>query len=477
MYPDTQLLIDGRWADAADARHLDVRNPATGQVIGKVAHAGIADLDRALAAAERGFAEWSARSAFDRAAILRQAAALLRERSGDVARLMTLEQGKPLAEARMEIGRGAEVIDWLAGEAQRVYDRVIPARAPNVTQTAVKQPVGPVAGFAPWNFPVNQIVRKMAGALAAGCSIIVKGAEETPASGAALVACFVDAGVPAGAIALVFGTPAEISEHLIASPVIRKVSFTGSTVVGREIAALAARQLKIVTLELGGHAPVLVFADCDVAKAAREIALIKYRNAGQTCLSPTRILVERSAYPAFVEAFVAAARPIRLGDGLDPDTQMGPMANPRRVAAMQRLVDDARARGATVALGGDAPDRPGYFYNPTVLTDVPGDALAMNEEPFGPLALIHPFDGLEDAIAEANRLPYGLSTYVFTGSSLTARACSRRIESGMVAVNGFGLGHPETPFGGMKDSGQGQEGGSEAIEAFLLTRFVTVTDL
>lgn len=477
MYPNVLLHIDGRWTDAAGGETLPVRNPATEDLIGSVAHARRADLDRALAAAERGFEEWKRAPAFERAKVLRKAATLLRERSEEIARLMTLEQGKVLVEARQEIERAAETSEWMAGETQRIYGRIIPARAANITQWVVKDPVGLVAAFTPWNFPVNQIVRKVVGALAAGCSIIVKGPEETPASCAELVRAYVDAGIPAGAVNLVFGTPAEVSEYLIPHPSVRKVSFTGSTAVGKQLAALAGRHMKLSTMELGGHAPVLVFADSQVETAARALCSNKFRNAGQSCINPTRFLIERRVYGRFIDAFVAAAKAIKVGSGLDPATNMGPLANPRRITAMEAMVADALEKGAVLKLGGKRVATRGYFFEPTVLIDVPLGAQAMNEEPFGPLALLRPFDDIEEAIKESNRLPYGLSAYAFTGSHAIATQVAARLQSGMVSVNHFGLGLPETPFGGVRDSGHGFEGGSEAIEAYLQTRFVTVADL
>jgi succinate-semialdehyde dehydrogenase / glutarate-semialdehyde dehydrogenase len=477
MYPRVLLLIDGRWTEAEAGETLPVHNPATEEVIGSVAHARRADLDRALAAAERGFEEWRRVPALERARILHGTARELRERAEHIAHLLTLEQGKRLAEARYEVERAAESSEWMAGEAQRIYGRIIPARAANITQWVVRDPVGLVAAFTPWNVPVNQIVRKVLGALAAGCSIIVKGPEETPASCAEVVRAFVDAGVPPGVVNLVFGTPAEISAYLVPHPGVRKISFTGSTAVGKQLAALAGRHMKRTTMELGGHAPVLVFEDCQVEAAARASCGNKFRNAGQSCINPTRFLIERSVYERFIDAFVAAAEAIVVGPGLDPTTNMGPLANARRIAAMQALVADALEKGAVLKLGGQRIATRGYFFEPTVLVDVPLEARVMNEEPFGPLALLRPFDDLEEAIQESNRLPYGLAAYAFTGSHAIASQVAARVHSGMVSINHFGLGVPETPFGGVRDSGHGSEGGAEAIEAYLQTRFVTMADL
>ena len=472
-YSDVKLYIDGEWREGQDGRQIDVVNPATGEVIGRVAHAATSDLDAALAAAERGFQTWRATSAFERYKIMRKAAELLRERADGIARLMTQEQGKPLAEARGETLAAADTIDWLAEEGRRTYGRVVPARAAGVEQRVVRQPVGPVAAFTPWNFPINQVVRKLSSALATGCSIIVKAPEETPASPAELIRAFADAGVPAGVIGLVYGVPAEISSYLIPHPTIRKVTFTGSTPVGKQLAAMAGEHMKLATMELGGHAPALVFDDADVEQAARLLVGSKFRNAGQVCVSPTRFLIQRGVFETFLERFVALAREIKVGNGLDPDVTMGPLANERRRPALEALIDDARSQGAIVQLGGKGSDGPGYFFEPTVLTGLTPQMRAMNEEPFGPLALLVPFDDLEEALAEANRLPFGLAAYAFTASSKTAQALSDRLEAGMLTINHLGIALPELPFGGVKDSGYGSEGGSEALEAYLTTKLVT----
>jgi succinate-semialdehyde dehydrogenase/glutarate-semialdehyde dehydrogenase len=472
-YPNTQLYIDGTWRAARGGRCLPVHNPATGAVIGQVAYAEREDLDDALAAAERGFAAWRRVSAFERYKIMRRAAQLLRERVDHVAACMTMEQGKPLAEARLEILNGADTIDWFAEEGRRAYGRVIPARAEGVYQLVVKEPVGPVAAFTPWNFPVNQIVRKLSAALAAGCSIIVKAPEETPASPAELIRAFADAGVLPGSVNLVYGDPAAISSYLIPHPVIRKISFTGSTVVGKQLAALAGQHMKRMTMELGGHAPVIIFDDADAAAAAKAMAASKFRNAGQVCISPTRFLVQEGIYESFVEQFVAQAKALKVGNGLETGTTMGSLANPRRTTAMQANLDDARKHHATVRTGGHTMGGEGNFFEPTVVTELPTDARAMNEEPFGPLAVINPFKTFDDAVKEANRLPFGLAAYAWTKSARTAQAIGAAVETGMISINHVGLGMPETPFGGVKDSGYGSEGGSEAIESYLNPKFVT----
>jgi succinate-semialdehyde dehydrogenase / glutarate-semialdehyde dehydrogenase len=476
-YPDVLLLIDGVWTPAAGKRTLQVLNPATGEPVGTVAHADTSDLDRALEAAEKGFHTWRKISAFDRSKVMRKAADLLRQRVDAIARLMTQEQGKPLVEAKGETLAGADVIDWFAEEARRTYGRVVPARAEGIYQLVIKEPVGPVAAFTPWNFPINQVVRKLSAALAAGCSIIVKAPEETPASPAELIRCFVDAGVPAGVINLVYGVPSEISEYLIPHPVIRKISFTGSTAVGKHLAALAGTHMKRVTMELGGHAPAIVFDDADIATASKLLAANKFRNAGQVCISPTRFLVQERVYDEFVERFVDHAKQVKVGDGLEAGTTMGPLANARRITAMEGFIGDAVRHGGKIHTGGNRIGNKGNFFEPTVMTDVPQTARVMNEEPFGPLAVIAPFGGFDEVVAEANRLPFGLASYAYTRSAKTANAIAAAVESGMISINHHGLALPEVPFGGVKDSGYGSEGGLEAIESYLNTKFVSQAGL
>ncbi|SIR24373.1 MULTISPECIES: NAD-dependent succinate-semialdehyde dehydrogenase [Acidiphilium] len=473
MYQDVLLHIGGAWTGAASGKTLDVINPATEEVIGTLAHAGIADLDAAIAAAETGFATWRATPAHARAALMRKAAGLIRDRAAAIAPIMTMEQGKPLAEAKGETMLAADVIDWFAAEAVRTYGRVIPARADGIYQLVVKEPVGIAACFTPWNFPINQAVRKVSAALAAGCAVILKGPEETPGSCAELVRAFADAGLPAGVLNLVYGIPAEISEYLIPHRAIRKISFTGSTAIGKHLAALAGTHMKRATMELGGHAPAIVFEDADLDAAAKILAANKFRNAGQVCVAPTRFLVQDSVYEGFMERFLGAIAKIKVGDGLAPDTTMGPVANERRIPALEAFIADARNHGAKLATGGERIGNKGYFFQPTVLTDIPTTARVMNEEPFGPLALVNRFATFDDAITEANRLDYGLAAYAYSRSTRTVTALGHRIESGMISINHHGLALPETPFGGMKDSGYGWEGGAEAIDAYLATKFVT----
>jgi succinate-semialdehyde dehydrogenase/glutarate-semialdehyde dehydrogenase len=474
-YPNTQLFIDGAWCAAASGRTLPVMNPATGKQIGTLAHAEKADLDRALEAASKGFAAWRKISAFERYKIMRKAANLMRERLDLVATLMTMEQGKTVAEAKAEILNGCDTIDWFAEEARRAYGRVIPARAEGVYQLVIKEPVGPVAAFTPWNFPINQIVRKLSAALAAGCSIIIKAPEETPASPAELIRAFADAGVPAGVVNLVYGVPAEISSYLIPHPVIRKISFTGSTVVGKQLAAMAGAHMKRMTMELGGHAPVIVFDDADVDVAAKTMVGSKFRNAGQVCVSPTRFLVQEGVYNKFVDKFVEATKALKVGNGLDASSQMGSLANPRRSSAMEMNVEDAAKHGGKIRTGGHRIGKEGNFFEPTVITEVPNDAHAMNNEPFGPMAMINPFKTFDDAVTEANRLPFGLAAYAWTKSAKTANAIASQVETGMITINHLGLAIPEVPFGGVKDSGYGSEGGTEAMEGYFNTKFISQT--
>ncbi len=470
-YPDVSLFIDGTWR--AGARSEPVLNPATGETIGTVAHAGTADLDEALDAAERAFRSWSRVSPHERYKLMRKAAELLRARHEEISRIMTLEQGKPVGEARIETLAAADIIDWMAEEGRRQYGRLIPARAEGVQQIVHREPVGPVAAFTPWNFPINQAVRKVSAAIAAGCSVILKGPEETPASCAALIKCYEDAGLPAGVVNLVFGVPAEISSYLIPHPVIRKVTFTGSTPVGKQLAALAGAHMKRVTMELGGHAPAVVFEDADLDHAIKLLSSAKFRNAGQVCVSPTRFLVHENVYERFVDGFTEAVKKVKVGNGLDESVRMGPLANARRVDAMEALTADAVQQGATLLTGGNRIGNNGYFFEPTVLTGVPLSARIMNEEPFGPVVPIAPFSSSEALFAEANRLPWGLAAYAYTRSGTTADEFSRRVESGMISINHHGLALPEVPFGGVKDSGYGSEGGTEAMDAYVNTKFVT----
>jgi succinate-semialdehyde dehydrogenase/glutarate-semialdehyde dehydrogenase len=471
-YRPLQLFIDGEWISAGNRASGAVLNPATGQEIGRVPFAAPPDVDRALDAAARAFGTWRKTSAFARGAILRAAATCLRERAESIAPMVTLEQGKPLAEALWEVMATADVFDWAAAEGQRAYGRIIPPRSDNLRQQVIREPVGPAAGFSPWNAPALLFGRKVAEALAAGCTCIMKPAEETPASSLEIVRALVDAGLPAGVLNIVFGVPAEISTRLIASPIIRKVSFTGSVEVGRTLARQAGEHLKRITLELGGHAPVLIFADANIERVAELAVAAKFRNAGQVCTSPTRFLVHEAVHDSFVRQFSERAGAIRLGNGLDPETQMGPLNNVRRLSAMERIVADARAKGANVETGGRRVGHAGFLFEPTVLSRVSEHCEIMNREPFGPVIAVTSFARVEEAIHEANRLPYGLAAYAFTGSSAVAGPLAEAFQSGLVGLNTFGVNFPETPFGGVKDSGYGSEGGVEGVSAYLVSKYI-----
>jgi len=472
-YTDTQLFIRGQWRDATDGKSGEVVNPATGDVIGRFAAADASDLNDALAAAVDGFAVWRATPAAKRGEVITAAAELLAERTDAIARVITLEQGKPLSESRLELARAVDTIKWYGAQAEALGARDYPERPGRIQQHSAPEPVGVVAAFTAWNFPAILPARKLGPALAAGCAVVLKAAEETPATAAAMAQAFADAGLPDGVLNLVTGQPAMISEFLLARPEVRKLSFTGSIPVGKLLARQAAANLTRCTLELGGHAPVIVFADADIEAAARDTAAFKFRNAGQVCVAPSRFYIERPAYNDFVDAFVNIARELKVGDGLDESTQMGPMANARRIEAMQALQDDADACGAEVLHGGSRLGERGYFWRPTVLANVPDDARVMTDEPFGPVAPMGAFDDVDDAIARANGLPYGLASYLFTGSEATAQRVVDGLESGTVGVNTLLPAQPDTPLGGVKHSGYGYEGGREGLDAFLHLKLVT----
>jgi succinate-semialdehyde dehydrogenase/glutarate-semialdehyde dehydrogenase len=472
-YSEILLLIDGEWISAKDRTSSEVINPATGEVIGQVPHASRADLERAIESTQKGFHVWRNTPAYERAKVLRKAAAILRERTEKIAHTLTLEQGKPLFEARYELGSSADYFEWFAEEGRRVYGRIIPSRNLAVQQLVKKEPIGPVAAFAPWNFPAITPSRKIGAALAAGCSIIIKPGEECPATAVEIARAIQDAGLPAGVLNVLFGDPSEISEFLIKSPVIRKVSFTGSVPVGRHLSAMAGEALKPITLELGGHAPVIVCADADLEKTAQILAAGKFRGTGQICLSPTRILVQRSVYEPFLEKFVQATQALKVGDGIDPQTQVGPLSNERRIKAIEEMVADAKLRGARIMAGGERMSRPGLFWEPTILADVEPQSQVMHEEPFGPIAVVLPFDSIDEAIAEANRLPYGLAAYAFTESARIAVRLGNELEAGMIGINHTQMIVCELPFGGIKESGQGSEGGAEGIQSYLTTKFIS----
>jgi succinate-semialdehyde dehydrogenase/glutarate-semialdehyde dehydrogenase len=470
-YPSLKLYVDGEWLEAGSRRTHRVLNPATGQALGELPLVDAADLDRALAAAEKGFRVWRQSQPDQRAAVLSGAARLLRERVDIIARNATLEEGKTLGEARQEAHAAAGLLDFYAGEAVRIYGRVL-MRPPGMRTLVVKEPIGPVAAFSPWNFPIHNPVRKLGAPIATGCSVILKPAEEAPASAIAVMQALLDAGLPAGVAQVVFGVPDEVSRHLLASPIIRKLSFTGSTTVGRQLARLAADTVKKTTLELGGHAPVLVFDDCDLDRTVETLAASKFRNAGQVCVSPTRFYVQQGVYDRFVEALAARTSRIRVGDGLDADAEMGPLANPRRPTSIEAMIGEAVADGARVLTGGERIDSSGFFFRPTVLADVPIETRAMNEEPFGPLIMAARFDGIDEAIEQANRLPFGLAAFAFTENGRQANRVADAIESGMVGINTARVAAADAPFQGVKQSGHGSEDGIEGLEACLVTKTI-----
>jgi len=473
MYTDLQLYIDGVWHKDGGREAEDVLNPATGKALASLPHASSSDLDAALVAAQKGLGVWRNTSAYDRAKVMRNAADLMRERYDAISKILVLEQGKVYPEARAEVLTSADIIEWYAEEGRRAYGRIVPGRQKGVRQLVVQEPVGVVAAFTPWNFPALTPARKIGGALAAGCSLILKASEETPGTCVEMARCFADAGLPAGVLNLVFGVPANVSEHLMASDIVKKISFTGSIPVGKHLAGLAAKGMKRTTMELGGHSPVVVFADADPEKAADTIAAFKYRNAGQVCISPTRFFVQEPSYKKFLARFTEYANSIKLGDGLEKGNTMGPLANPRRLDAMEALVNDSKSRGATIVTGGKRHGNQGYFFEPTVVTEIAEDSKLMTEEPFGPIAPIVSFKDFDEVVERANALPFGLAAYAFTGSSATANAIGDALQSGMVGVNSIAISTPETPFGGVKESGYGHEGGIEGLHAYLTTKFIS----
>lgn len=476
MYEDLSLYIDGEFIQGGGRVEQPVLDPATGDAIGQLPHATRADLDRALAAAARSFATWRHVSPTERGAILRKVGELSRARAKEIGRNITLDQGKPLAEAVGEVLRCADHCDWHAEECRRIYGRVIPPRTPNVRQFVLREPIGVCAAFTPWNFPYNQAIRKIAAAIGAGCTIIIKGPEDSPSAVVAIARLFHEAGLPPGVLNVVWGVPHEVSEYLIASPIVRKVSFTGSVPVGKQLAALASSHMKRITMELGGHSPVIVCEDAEVERAATMLAAFKFANAGQVCVSPTRFYIQEPVWDRFMSRFTEVIRGIKVGPGLEADTKMGPLAHARRVSAMEEFVEDAKARGGRIEAGGERLGGVGNYFAPTVIAAAPDNARIMQAEPFGPIAACVPFKDLDEALGRANSLPYGLSSYAFTTNTRNALRIQNVLEAGMVNINHFGQALPETPFGGVKDSGMGSEGGTETFDGYLVTKFVTQMD-
>jgi len=472
-YETLELLIDGKWTTGTSDKSQDVINPATEEVLGTLPHASSTDLDAALAAADKGFQTWRATSPLARQVIMDKAADLMEERKAEISLNMSRDNGKPVLQASLEMDFVIGCLRWDAEQGKRAYGRVIPARIPGQRQMMVREPVGPVAGFVAWNFPASNVMRKIGNALGAGCSIIMKADEETPSSAIAIARCLQDAGLPGGVLNLVFGVPAEISSYLLDSPIIKKLSFTGSTPVGMLLQAQAAKRMIRCTMELGGHAPVMVFDDADIPAAAKLCAATKFRNAGQVCISPTRFYVQSGVYDEFAERFAKHANDLVIGDGTDPATEMGPLIGERRIDVMQDMVDDALSHGAELLAGGERLGNKGYFYKPTVLKGVPEEAKIMNEEPFGPVAPVSSFTDFDDVIARANKLEFGLASYAFTTNGDVANRLGDQINAGMFGVNHFGIATPETPFGGVNHSGYGSEGGEEGIAAYQRVKFIS----
>jgi succinate-semialdehyde dehydrogenase / glutarate-semialdehyde dehydrogenase len=472
-YEDLSLYINGQFLKGGGRKEQDVVNPATDEVIAKLPHATKEDLDLALQSAQTAFLTWRKSSPVERSRILRKVAELSRARAQEIGRNITLDMGKPLAEAAGEVIVCSEHADWAAEECRRIYGRVIPPRVEGVRQFVLKEPIGVVAAFSPWNFPFNQAIRKIVSALGAGCTIIIKGPEDAPSAVVAIARMFHEAGLPAGCLNVVWGVPSEVSTYLINSPIVRKISFTGSVPVGKQLAAMAGSLMKPCTMELGGHSPVIVCDDADVEAAADIMAGSKFRNAGQVCVSPTRFYVQEKAYDKFVSRFLDKIKGVKVGPGLEPDTKMGPLAHKRRVPALASFVDDANARGAKVVAGGHKVGEHGNFFEPTVVEEPPDDSKLMREEPFGPILGLKKFKTLDEAIERANSLPFGLAAYAFTSSTRNATKIGDALESGMVTINHLGFALAEVPFGGVKESGYGSEGGSETFDGYLVTKFVT----
>lgn len=471
-YETLELLIDGEWRKG-DGGGEDVLNPATEQVLGQVPHASAAELDMALAASAKGFETWRATPPVKRQAVMEKAARILEDRADAIARNLTMEMGKPVAEAKLELGFAIDVLRWYGEEGKRAYGRLVPPRVPGARQMVTKEPVGPACAFVAWNFPAVNVMRKVAGALGAGCSIIIKPSEETPATAVAIGRALAEAGLPAGVLNIVFGVPDTVSRHILASEIPKKLSFTGSVPVDKHLQKLAADTLKRCTMELGGHAPVIVFDDTDLEKTLDSIGRNKFRNAGQVCISPTRFFVQDNVYQKFVEGFTELANSIKVGDGLEDGTQMGPLIADRRLDVMDAFISDARDKGARVTTGGERLGNRGYFWAPTILSDVPDEARIMSEEPFGPVAPVQSFKSMDEVVERSNRLSFGLASYVYTSDGARAKQMSEALDTGLVGVNHPGVSMPETPFGGVNESGYGSEGGTEGLDAFLRTKFVT----
>jgi succinate-semialdehyde dehydrogenase/glutarate-semialdehyde dehydrogenase len=473
LYPELQLFIGGEWISKGDRQSEPVLNPATGEVLGELPHATLADLDRALTSAQKGFKTWSSMLPEKRSEILRKAADLLKQRGEQVTKVASMESGKVIAQSRIELHMATEVLEWYAEEGRRTYGRVLTQRQAGSRMLVIRQPIGPVAAFTPWNFPQGNPARKLGAALGAGCSCILKAAEDTPASAILMVKALQEAGVPDGAVNLVYGVPAEVCPYILRSGVVRALTFTGSVPIGKELMKICAERMIRTTMELGGHAPVLVFDDVNLEHVLDLSVMAKYRNGGQVCVSPTRYYVHESIYAKFVEGFTARVNKMKVGNQLDEANNMGPMIHARRREAVDTLIKDAVKHGATLNTGGEAIAGPGFFYKPTVLSNIPDSARIMNEEPFGPVACINPFKEFDEVIAKANRLPYGLAAFAFTDSGKRLKQLGEQLEAGMIGLNSFAISVPESPFGGIKESGHGSEEGTEGFDACLITKFIS----
>ncbi|AMV48319.1 NAD-dependent succinate-semialdehyde dehydrogenase [Paraburkholderia caribensis] len=465
-------FIAGEFRPGKSDKRFQVVNPANGEMLGAFPYATIAEVEEAISAAADAFQSWRKTSALERSSLLRRAGALMNERTEEFARQISMELGKPVGEARKEVATAVEMFEWSAEEARRLYGRTIPSRVAGTTQTVMLEPIGPVAAFAGWNAPAITPARKISGALAAGCTVVLKPSEETAGVALLMARAIKDAGIPAGVVNMVFGDPVEIADVLCTSPKISMLTFTGATAVGKELGSKAAKTLKRATLELGGHAPVIVCGDIDIDRVVKSAVATKFRNSGQFCVCPTRFLVDEAIFPEFSEKFVLAAAALKVGDPFDPLTQMGPLKNQRRLESIERLVDDARTRGLKIATGGERIGTAGFYYKPTVILRPGEESDAANIEPFGPMALLSPFKQLDEAISEANRLPFGLAAYAFTNHLGAAHRLANEIESGAVCINEWQASLPETPFGGYKDSGLGSEGGTEGLREFLRVKCV-----
>jgi succinate-semialdehyde dehydrogenase/glutarate-semialdehyde dehydrogenase len=472
----TQMYIDGAWCDARSGKTLPVINPADESVLAEVAYASTAEAQRAVEAAARAFPEWRAVSVYDRAKILKKTADLLRDRADRIARTLTQEQGKPLAEAKTEVLHSADTFEWFAEEGKRAYGRIIPPTNVAKRYYAIKHPVGVVCTITPWNFPAALPSRKIAPALAAGCTVVSRPADQTPLTLIQMFQCLADAGIPPGVANLVIGPSRAIADVFFQHPAVRKISFTGSTEVGKELIRRSAEQVKRLSLELGGHAPLIVFPDADVQQVAQAAVISKFRNNGQVCIAPSRFYVHEKIAKDFTEAAVELTRKLNVGNGLDPGVQVGPMFEARALEKTAELIEDARSKGGKVLTGGGRSTRfaKGYWFEPTIVREINAGMKLMTEEPFAPVMPLLDFSKLDDVIAAANHTPYGLAAYVFTNDITIATRMAEGLEAGIIGINDPVPATPQCPFGGMKESGMGRELGIEGLDAYLETKCVSI---